>query len=69
MLATETTDSLLHRIRGEFGEMPGLRLTSTQAARLWHLDTMTVTALLTTLVDAKFLYRTPAGAYKRVESC
>jgi DNA-binding IclR family transcriptional regulator len=68
MIATETPDFLLHRIRGEFGEMPGLRLTSTQAARLWHLDMMTVTTLLATLVDAKFLYRTPTGAYKRVES-
>jgi DNA-binding IclR family transcriptional regulator len=68
MIATETPDSRRHRIRGEFGEMPGLRLTSTQAARLWHLDATTVTALLATLVDAKFLYRTPAGAYKRVES-
>jgi hypothetical protein len=68
MFATETTESLLHRIRGEFGEMPGLRLTSMQAARLWHLDMMTVTALLASLVDDKFLYRTATGAYKRVET-
>ena len=69
MIATDITESLLRRIRGEFREMPGLRLTSTQAARLWHLDVMTATTLLASLVDAQFLYRTPTGAYKRVESC
>src|SRR5438105_4265811 len=69
MIATEITESLLRRIRGELREMPGLRLTSTQATRLWHLDVMTATTLLASLVDAQFLYRTPTGAYKRVESC
>jgi hypothetical protein len=68
MVATETHESLLHRIRGEFGEMPGLRLTPMQAARLWHLDVPTATTLLAALVDARFLHRTPAGAYQRVES-
>ena len=64
---TDTFDALLHRIRGEFVEMPGLRLTHAQAARLWHLDHATVTTLLTALVEAKFLARTAAGAYQRAE--
>src|SRR4029079_7758828 len=32
------TDALLNRIRGEFLEMPGLRLTCEQAQRLYGLD-------------------------------
>lgn len=68
MVAAETYESLLHRIRGEFAEMPGLRLTSAQAARLWHVDMSTATSLLLALVDAKFLYRTAGGAYQLMGS-
>ena len=68
MAATDTYEPLLYRIRGEFIEMPGLRLTSAQAARLWQLDRDTAATLLAALVEARFLYLTPAGAYKRVES-
>lgn len=64
----DTTESLMHRIRGEFIEMPGLRLTCSQAARLWQLDVATAASLLASLADARFLYRTPAGAYQRAES-
>ena len=64
----DTRDALLHRIRGEFLEMPGLRLTLQQAARLWHLDPTLVTSLLGTLVEARFLAVTPDGAYKRIGS-
>jgi hypothetical protein len=65
---TDTDDTLLHRIRGEFVEMPGLRLTREQAARLWHLDPTVVTSLLRELVEAKFLDRTADGAYRRAGS-
>ena len=65
---TDTDDMLLHRIRGEFVEMPGLRLTREQAARLWHLDPGRVTSLLHVLVDTKFLDRTTDGAYRRAGS-
>ncbi len=65
---TDTDDMLLHRIRGEFVEMPGLRLTGDQAARLWHLDPTHVTSLLRSLVDARFLDRTVDGAYRRAGS-
>ena len=64
-LLTDTDDTLLHRIRGEFVEMPGLRLTKEQAARLWHLDPNHVTSLLRVLVDAQFLARSANGAYRR----
>lgn len=56
-------DSLVTRIRGEYQEMPGLRLTFAQACRLWHLDAPTCHAVLEQLVDDRFLRRTPEGAY------
>ena len=53
------------RIRGEFVEMPCLRLTPAQAQRLWHLDATTCEALLSVLVQTGFLYRDSAGRYLR----
>jgi hypothetical protein len=61
------TDDVLRRVQGEFLEMPGLRLTRPQAQRLWGLDAASCDALLTTLVDANFLFRTRDGAFMRVE--
>ena len=48
---------LLARIRAEYFEMPGLRLTVPQAARLWNVDRETCLPLLASLVEAGFLYR------------
>jgi hypothetical protein len=62
------TDDVLRRVQGEFLEMPGLRVTEAQARRLWGLDAASCDALLGTLVDAKFLFRTRDGAFMRVES-
>lgn len=42
-------------IRGEFNEMPDLRVTSEQAARLWGLDLTLARATLRSMVDAGFL--------------
>ena len=47
--------------------MPGLRLTSPQARRLWGLDAAACEALLGALVDANFLFKTRDGAFMRVE--
>jgi len=58
-------DDVLRRVRGEYTEMPGLRLTPAQAQRLWGLDRDACDALLGALVDAKFLYRTRDGAFMR----
>ena len=58
-------DDVLRRVRGEFIEMPGLRLTLAQAQRLWGLDRHACDALLGALVDAKFLFRTRDGAFVR----
>jgi hypothetical protein len=56
---------VVHRIRGEFLEMPGLRLTVEQARRLWRLDETACDAVLGALVDARFLARTRDGAFIR----
>ena len=45
-------DEILHRARGEFLEMPGLRLTVPQARRLWNLETSLCESLLSTLVES-----------------
>ena len=62
-----TMTELSLRIRGEFMEMPGLRLTREQACRLWGLDTQTCQRLLFTLVTARFLAEAPDGRYRRAE--
>ena len=56
-------DDLLQRVQGEYREMPGLRLTTAQAQRLWGLDRSACDAVLTALVDARFLARTRDGAF------
>jgi hypothetical protein len=56
---------VVRRIRGEFLEMPGLRLTFEQARRLWRLDETACNAVLGALVDARFLARTRDGAFIR----
>jgi hypothetical protein len=59
-------DALLQRVRGEFLEMPGLRLTWQQAQRLWGLDESACLEVLELLVDAKFLCRPGRGMYMRL---
>lgn len=63
-----TYEDVLRRVQGEFLEMPGLRLTEAQARRLWGLEPTACAALLNTLVDAKFLFRTRDGAFMRIET-
>jgi hypothetical protein len=61
----EGITSLLHRIRSEFNEMPGLRLTPAQAARLWGMERHTSERILDGLALAGFLSKNRAGAYLR----
>jgi hypothetical protein len=63
MLLNMTSTELLRRIRAEYLEMPGLRLTAPQAQCLFGLDSETCDAVLATLLDAKFLTRTRAGLF------
>lgn len=57
---------LLDRIRGEYLDLPGLKLTSPQAQRLWHLRERECEALLGALIEATFLCRRSDGRYARV---
>jgi hypothetical protein len=56
-------DVLVTRIRGEYREMPGLRLTAAQACRLWQVDAATCEAVLQTLVAEGFLARMANGMF------
>ena len=56
---------LLQRITRDYEEQPGLRLTPPQAQRLWGLDGPTCGAVLTALVDAGILQRSPDGRFVR----
>ena len=58
---------LLHRVRSEFLEMPGLRLTSRQAQRLWSLDQLVCESLLAALVDVHFLVERDGVYVQRTE--
>ena len=53
----------LARIRAEYREMPGLRLTEPQVRRLWSLDADTCSRVLGALVREHFLARTAGGNY------
>jgi hypothetical protein len=61
----QVSDLIVQRVYAEFLEMPGMRLTLSQAQRLWGLDEGTCRALLEHLVDAKFLSRSAHGNYGR----
>ena len=56
--AAALTEQMLRRIRSEYVEMPGLRLTQQQAQRLWGLDEDICSTALQFLVEAKFLHTT-----------
>ena len=60
-------EDIVRRVRGEFLEMPGLRLTEPQARRLWALEPSLCNAVLSELVDNGFLLRTRDGAFVRVD--
>jgi len=65
-LQDSLSEQLLHRIWGEFSEMPGLRLTRPQARRLWGLDEETCAQILDVLVRLKFLCLTSPETYGRL---
>ena len=61
--AHELTD-LATRARAEFREMPGMCLTTAQAARLWQLSPDQAQELLLDLVKAGFLVRRDGQRYR-----
>ena len=58
--------TLLSRIRGEYLEMPGLRLTVPQVQRLCGGEGPSCQAVLDLLVEEGFLCRKPDGSYARL---
>ena len=58
--------ALMHRIRAEYLEMPGLSLTLPQAQRFCGADPAVCEVALSARVDLKFLWITPRGAYARL---
>jgi len=61
-------DDLLRRVQAEFLEMPGLSLTRAQARRLWALDDTLCEAVLSALVDARFLVQSRNASFIRASS-
>jgi hypothetical protein len=57
---------VLRRAEAEFLEMPGLKLTEDQAARLWGSDALLCRAVLARLVEMRFLVQTRGAAFMRV---
>ncbi|MGE0042410.1 MAG: hypothetical protein AB7H88_08150 [Vicinamibacterales bacterium] len=57
----DVDSTLVARIRAEFLEMPGLRLTPHQAERLWGLDRPTCEAVLARLTATHVLVRSADG--------
>lgn len=62
-MVQRSSENLLVRIRAEYREMPGLRLTFAQACRLWQVDVPTCSVVLQALVDEGFLIGRPDGRF------
>jgi hypothetical protein len=60
--ASTSEETIRRRVRAEFLEMPGLKLTVSQAQRLWGVDRGTCEAVIADLTEARFLCRTRDGA-------
>lgn len=58
-------DLVTRRVREEFREMPGLRLTPAQATRLWGLEQDVCRQIIDSLIAAAYLRWTAAGSVTR----
>ena len=61
----KTKADLTERLRAEFLEMPGLRLTQQQVQRLCGIEPKICQLVLQELVNARFLAVKPDGSYTR----
>jgi hypothetical protein len=64
-MAVSAEEELRARVRGEYLEMPGLRLTLEQMQRLGGVERSLCQMVLDALVDEKFLCVKSDGAYAR----
>jgi len=60
-------EALLRRIRAEFAEMPGLRLTPAQATKLWGLERDACHRVIEALLESSFLRWTAGGTLSRAD--
>jgi hypothetical protein len=58
-----STDRLVDRIRAEYEALPGLKLTSEQACRLWSVDNAHCESAFQVLLAEGFLHRTGTGKF------
>jgi hypothetical protein len=58
-------DEAVELMRMEFAELPGLRVTTWQAQRLWNLSDQLCDEALGSLIRAGFLTRAHDGSYMR----
>jgi hypothetical protein len=63
MMTDERVDDPTERIRAEYREMPGLKLTAAQASRFWNLGPRDSEILLDALAAQGVLLRTRDGHY------
>jgi hypothetical protein len=63
--SVQAFDEAVRRAEAEFREMPGLKLTQAQAARLWSCDIQLADAVLFRLAESLFLVRTRSGSFCR----
>jgi hypothetical protein len=61
-----STRQITERLQAEFLEMPGMRLTVRQVQRLCGLDEAMCRAVLTELVNTRFLRANADGTYARL---
>lgn len=57
--------TLVTRVRAEFNEMPGLRLTLAQAQRLWGVEPSVCASVVDALLEESFLRRADRGTFVR----
>jgi hypothetical protein len=60
-VATLPPEDVLHMIRAEFEEMPGMRLSIPQIRRLWHLEEREGQEAIDTLVATGVLAHDESG--------
>jgi len=65
--AREPFTDALRRAKSEFLEMPGLKLTAAQAARLLSIDQTLCGRVLSALVQSRFLAETPNSRFVRAD--
>jgi hypothetical protein len=58
-------EEVITAIRGEFNEMPGMRLTRDQFCRLWRLDSREAERVIEFLMTSGFLRRDQGNRYGR----